>query len=153
GNGRLEYWPHLGNGRFGPAVVMEGAPDFAPEGELDPRRLLFVSLTGGGPSDLLYVGAGEIRWWLNSGGNRLLPGAPRAGLPLLDDPSSLRVIDVLADGRPCLVWSTASPGAAAAMRWLPLMGEVPARLVVSVEDGLGRETRLAYGSSASHYLR
>ena len=50
-NGRVEYWPSLGNGRFGDAVVMEDAPRFAPDVEFDAARLRFVDLDGSGTTD------------------------------------------------------------------------------------------------------
>ncbi len=58
-NGRIEYWPSLGNGRFGDGVVMDGAPDFAPGAEFDAARLRFVDLDGSGASDLVYLGPGR----------------------------------------------------------------------------------------------
>jgi hypothetical protein len=60
-NGRVEYWPQLGNGRFGDCVVMEDAPVFDYDTEFDPRRLRLVDLDGNGVADLLYIGRGEVR--------------------------------------------------------------------------------------------
>ena len=66
GNGRLEFFPNLGHGHFGNAVVLDGAPRFADGGEFDPSRLRFVDLDGSGTCDLVYIGHGELRWWINA---------------------------------------------------------------------------------------
>jgi RHS repeat-associated protein len=152
-NGSVEYWPSLGNGRFADRVVMEGAPELDGEGDFDPRRLRFVDLDGSGTSDLVYVGAGEVRCWINASGNALLPGPRLAGLPCLDDPSKVYVTDFLGDGRSCLVWSSPLPGRDSPLEHLSLTPSTPPRLLVAVDDSRGRETRIVYSSSASHYRR
>jgi RHS repeat-associated protein len=152
-NGRVEYWPHLGHGRFGETVVMDGAPQLASHGELDASRIRLVDLDGSGTSDLLYLGRGEIRWWFNAGGNRLVEGGRIGGLPFLDNLSAVRVLDFLGNGTPCLVWSSPLPGRASSLQYLPLADGVPPRLLVSVDDGVGREVRLEYSTSATHFLR
>ena len=152
-SGRVEYWPHLGHGRFGERVVMEGAPTFDHEGTFDPRRVRLTDIDGSGTADLLYLGRGRVRIWTNASGNQLVEAPPRA-VPYIDDLASVQVLDLLADGTPCLVWSSALPGdAATPIRYLPLTGGVKPRLLLSVNNGAGRETRFAYGTSAEHYLR
>ncbi|MGN6109657.1 MAG: SpvB/TcaC N-terminal domain-containing protein, partial [Kofleriaceae bacterium] len=152
-NGRIEYWPNLGNGRFADGVVMDDAPWISTEREIDPSRLRFVDLDGSGTTDLLYLGEGEIRAWINAGGNRFVDGPHLRGLPYLDGASSVRIVDLLGDGRPCLVWSSPLPGAEAPLQYLPLVPEVRPRLLLSVEDSLGLETRLVWGHSSRHYRR
>jgi RHS repeat-associated protein len=152
-NGCVEYWPSLGNGRFGERVVMEDAPWFAPAQEFDSSRLRFVDLDGSGTSDLLYLGNGEVKSWTNCRGNRFSPGVRIGGLPVLDQMSSVRVLDFYGDGRSCLVWSSSLPGRESSIRVIPLVPAVPPRFLVSVENSLGQVTHLSYTSSARHYLR
>lgn len=152
-NGRIEYWPGLGNGRFGSGVVMDGAPRFAPDGEFDAARIRFVDLDGSGTSDLVYLGNGDVACWINAAGNAWLPGPRIVGLPRLDNLATVTVLDLLGDGRPCLVWSTALPGREHPISYLPLAPAVRPRLLVAVDDSMGQETRLTYGTSAAHYLR
>ncbi len=109
-NGRVEYWPNLGNGRFGTGILLDGSPQFAPEGEFDAARLRFIDLDGSGTTDLVYIGRGEVRCWTNASGNQFVPGPRLRGLPYLDQISSVQVLDFLGDGRPCLVWSSPLPG-------------------------------------------
>ena len=152
-NGCVEYWPHVGHGRFGEAVVMDDAPQLAPAGEVDAARIRLVDLDGSGTSDLLYLGRGEVRWWINAGGNRFAEGGRIGGLPFLDNLSAVRVLDFLGDGTPCLVWSSPLPGRVAPLQYLPLANGVRPRLLVWVDGGVGREVRLEYSTSATHYLR
>ncbi|AUX37642.1 MULTISPECIES: SpvB/TcaC N-terminal domain-containing protein [Sorangium] len=152
--GRVEYWPNLGHGRFGAPVVMDSPPDFGADAAFDPGRILIADLDGDGSADLLYVGAQEIRAFINAEGNAWVQGARFADLPVIDKNASLRVLDFLGDGTPCLVWSTALPaGGAAPLQFLPLAGPPRPHLLVAVEDGLGREIRFSYESSAQHYLQ
>ena len=152
-NGRVEYWPGLGNGRFGPGVVMDDAPMFDATDAFDASRLRFVDLDGSGTTDLVYLGTGEVRTWSNASGNRFVEGARLDGLPILDNLASVRIVDFLGDGRPCLVWSTAATTAAASMSYLPLAPETHPRALVAVDDGRGQEIRLAYRWSGQDYLR
>ncbi len=91
--------------------------------------------------------------WINAAGNGLVPGPRLAGLPYFDNVSSVRVLDFLGDGRACLVWSSPLLGRESPLEYLPLTPRDRPRLLLSVDDSLGRETRLTYSSSATHYLR
>lgn len=152
-NARVRYWPSLGNGRFGDAVELEVTAPLATDDEFNSARLRFVDLDGSGTADLLYIGRGEILTMLNAGGNRLVPGPRLGGLPYIDDAASLSVLDFLGDGRPCLVWSSALALDRAATSYLPLAPPVRPRLLVEVDNSLGRRTRITWSTSASHYLR
>jgi RHS repeat-associated protein len=152
-NGRVEYWPHLGHGRFGDAVLMQGAPFFDSDVEFDANRLRLVDLDGNGTTDLVYIGRGEVRYWINASGNELVEGACSRGLPFIDNSSSVRILDFLGDGTACLVWSSPLPGHASPIQYLQLTNGVRPRLLVSIDNSLGMETRLTYGTSAAHYLR
>jgi Salmonella virulence plasmid 65kDa B protein/Insecticide toxin TcdB middle/N-terminal region/Insecticide toxin TcdB middle/C-terminal region len=153
GNGRVEYWPNLGNGRFGEPVVMDGAPRLAPDGQFEPERLRLVDLDGRGTADLVYLGHGELAWWTNASGNRLVEGGRVTGLPYVDDLASVQVSDVLGDGLPSLLWSSPLPGQAEPVRYLPLTGGVRPGLLTEIDNSGGGRTLLTYASSASHYLR
>lgn len=153
-NGRVEYWPQLGNGRFGAGVVMEGAPVLDFDGAFDASRIRLIDLDGSGTSDLLYIGRGEIRYWINASGNRFVEGGTITGLPYIDRLDSAAVLDFLGDGTLCLVWSSALPGRAGGpMQYLRLTGGVKPRLLETVGNSMGRETRITYGHSSRHYLR
>jgi RHS repeat-associated protein len=152
-NGSVAYWPQLGHGRFGERVVMEDAPALEFDGIQDAGRVRLVDLDGNGTADLLYIGRGEIRYWLNAGGNRFLEGGRIGGLPYIDDLDGVSLGDFLGDGTACLVWSTALPSASASLQYLQLTRGPRPGLLNRVESPAGRETLVTYGHSARHYLR
>lgn len=153
-SGRVEYWPHLGWGQFGPGVVMESAPVIDNFGEMDATRIRLVDLDGSGTASLVYVGKGELRYWINQRGNRFSSEVQLGNLPYIDNLSSAQVVDFLGDGSRCLVWSTPLPSHEGhALQYLRLTGNLPPRMLVSVSNSIGRETRIAYRSSARDYLR
>jgi RHS repeat-associated protein len=152
-NGRVEYWPHAGRGRFGDPILMDGSPMFVPSGEFDPRRVFLVDLDGNGTADIVYVGQGEARYWINAGGNELVEGGRLATIPYVDNVSTLRIVDFLGDGTPCLVWSSPLADRAGAIQYLPLTEGIVPRTLLSVDNSMGYEVQFGYGSSAQHYLR
>lgn len=152
-NGGVEYWPSLGNCRFGDGVVMDAPSRFAPDDEFDATRVRFIDLDGSGTTDLVYLGHGEVTCWINASGNRLEAGPRLTGLPYLDNVSNVKVLDFLGDGRSCLVWSSPLPGRKGPLEYLPLTPAVRSRLLLSVDNSLGQRTNVTYSSSATHYLR
>ena len=153
-NGRVEYWPQLGNGRFGDAIVMENAPSFDFENQFDLGRLRLADLDGSGTADLIYLGRGEITYWINAGGNCFLQGVRISGLPYIDNLSSAQVLDFLGDGTPCLVWSSPlNSQAHAPLQYLPLTNGIQPRLLLSVDNAMGKRIDLTYSNSGRHYLR
>lgn len=152
-NGRVEYWPHAGHGRFGEPILMDGSPMFAPDGEFDARRVFLVDLDSSGTADIVYVGQGEVRYWINASGNELVEGSRLSGLPYIDNVSTVRIFDFLGNGMPCLVWSSPLTDRGGAIQYLPLTDGIVPRLLVSVDNSMGREVQFEYGYSARHYLR
>lgn len=153
-NGKVEYWPNMGNGKFGAGIVMENAPQLDFDFELDASRIRLVDLDGSGTSDLVYLGRGEITYWINASGNQFLEGVTLKGLPFIDNISSAQIIDLLGDGTPCLVWSSALVvHSDAPIHYLKLTNGIKPRLLKSIKNNMGLETQFHYGYSGSHYLR
>ncbi|MBK9037056.1 MAG: VCBS repeat-containing protein [Myxococcales bacterium] len=73
--GQVEYWPALGNGRFGDRVVMDGAPAVPTTSAFDSARVRLVDLDGSGTADVLYLDDGRVWHFPNLGGRRLGRGA------------------------------------------------------------------------------
>lgn len=153
-DGRVEYWPGLGGGALGEPILMRDPPRLPDGRPLDARRLRFVDLDATGTADLLYLDEDTVRWWINASGNRFVPGGEVTGLPVTDDLTNAQVIDLLADGTLCLVWSSAlAQDAKSPIRYLRLMADGPPGRLVSVASDGGGETVLEYSSSAAHYRR
>lgn len=152
-NGCVEYYPNLGNGRFGSAVLMEDPPIIDFSDTFDTRRIRLYDLDGSGTSDILYIGNGEIRYWFNASGNRFIYGGAITNLPFIDDFSSAIVLDFLGQGTPCLVWSNSLGFSQhSSLQYLELTRGVKPRLLISLENGMGKEEQIKYGYSGQHYL-
>ena len=149
-NGRVEYWPQLGHGRFGPPVLMTGSPTFAAAGDFDSARLRLVDVDGSGTADVVYLGEHEVRWWRNTAGNALIEGGRVPAI--VDNVSSVAVGDFLGNGMPCLVWSSPLPAALGGLRYLQLTSGESPNLLTEVDNGRGGRVVLSYSSSADHYL-
>lgn len=153
-NGRVEYWPNLGRGRFGEGILMGEAPVMENDFEFDASRVRLIDLSGNGVSDLVYIGKGEIRYWFNAFGNYFTEGRFIKGLPYIDHLSSAQILDFLGNGTPCLVWCSPLSGHSdAPLQYLPLTNNIKPFLLVGIQNDMGRETRFHYSYSVQHYLR
>ncbi|AIZ40201.1 SpvB/TcaC N-terminal domain-containing protein [Cellulophaga baltica] len=152
-NGRVEYYPNLGHGHFGEVVLMEDSPIIDFDNTFDASRIRLYDLDGSGTSDILYIGNGEIRYWHNASGNKFIFGGRITNLPYIDNISSAIVLDFLGQGTPCLVWSNSlSFSQNSSIQYLELTNGIKPRLLISLENGLGKEEQIEYGYSGKHYL-
>lgn len=152
-SGEVSYHPNLGWGRFGPRVVMDGAPVFDAYCDFDPARVRLADVDGSGPTDLLYLDDKQVRVWFNQSGNSWSAETSIAQLPAVDEVSDIEVADLAGRGTACLVWSSALPGEAqSSVRFLDLMSAGKPHLMVRVRNNLGLERTIAYQSSTEQYL-
>ena len=152
-NGEACYWPNQGHGRFGAKVAMDNAPWFDTPDLFSGRRLRLADIDGSGTADLVYFASRETRLYFNLSGNAW--GAPRAldAAPAWDALSTAQVIDLKGNGTSCLVWSSPLPGQARApLRWADPMGGRKPHLLTSIDNHLGRETRITYAPSTRFYV-
>jgi hypothetical protein len=91
-NGRIEYWPNLGYGRFGKRITMANAPHL--DVNFDPKRLFLADLNGTGCADLVYVDFGRVHFWFNQSGNRWSERQKILGTPTATDVDSVQFADV-----------------------------------------------------------
>ncbi|GAA3788795.1 SpvB/TcaC N-terminal domain-containing protein [Streptomyces phyllanthi] len=148
----VRYWPNLGYGRFGAAVVMDDPPLLDAPDLFDPHRVLLADLDGAGPHDLLYVGTSGVRAYVNESGNRWALAVPVV-LPDFPTPERPATVDLLGTGTPCLVWSSAWPAdARASVRYLELMPRGKPHLLTGIRNNLGAATVIAYSTSTAFRL-
>ena len=102
-NGRIDYWPNLGYGRFGKRMTMENAPHL--EIDFDPKRLFLADLNGTGCADLVYVAFDRVHFWFNQSGNRWSNTQTIPGTPTISDVDSIQFADVFGTGTATLLWS------------------------------------------------
>ena len=150
-NGRIDYWPNLGYGRFGRRITMQNAPHL--EYNFDPSRLFLADLEGSGCADLVYVDFGEVHFWLNQSGNGWSQEQVIHGTPYVTDTSSVQFADVFGTGTATLVCSydfDFQPGGN--YKALDFCGGVKPHLLVQMDNNLGATTRVQYAPSTKFYL-
>lgn len=152
-NGEICYWPSLGYGRFGPKVVMDGAPVFDRPDQFDPKRVRLADIDGSGVTDLIYLGHDAVRIYLNESGNGWAPAQSVTTFPNIDNLATVQALDLLGNGTACLVWSSPlEHERRTAFRYIDLMGGQKPHLLVTVRNNLGAETHIRYLPSTRFYL-
>jgi RHS repeat-associated protein len=156
--GSVDYWPYLGNGRWGRRVAMGGqirisdAQAFGGLG-LDPKRLLIGDVDGDGVSDLVYVESGRITIWLNQSGNRWSDPIVVRGTPPISDIDSVRLVDMLGNGTDGVLWSydfaTLSDST---YKFLDLTGGLKPYLLNQRDNNTGARTLVEYSPSTRFYV-
>jgi RHS repeat-associated protein len=150
-NGRIDYWPNLGYGRFGKRVTMANAPrlDF----DFDPRRLFFADLTGAGCADLVYVDAQRVYFWFNQCGNAWSERQVILGTPRTTDASAVEFADVFGTGTATLLWSRDFTGSSVGnYKALDFCGRVKPYVLIGVNNNMGATTRVSYAPSTRYFL-
>ncbi|HTT91400.1 MAG TPA: SpvB/TcaC N-terminal domain-containing protein [Acidimicrobiales bacterium] len=152
-NGEICYWPNLGFGRFGPKVVMDGAPWFDVPDVFDARRAHLADIDGSGCADLAYVGTDGVTIWFNQSGNSFTAPTVLGTFPAVEDMSTVTTLDLLGTGTTCLVWSSPLPGDnGRQLRYMDVMGGVKPHLLTSLVNNMGGETTLTYATSTRYYV-
>ena len=150
-NGRIDFWPNLGYGRFGKRLTMSGNTRLPLA--FDPKRLFLADLDGSGTADLVYVGFNEVHFWLNQSGNRWSERQTINGTPITLDTTSLSFTDFYGTGTTCLLWSydfgTLADGN---YKVLDFCGGEKPYLLNEMSNNLGATTKVRYAASTQFYL-
>lgn len=157
-NGRVEYWPYRGYGRWGRRVTMRNSPRFEdaaffPGIGFDPKRLLVGDVDGDGVADLVYVSSGHITVWINQDGNGFSDPIVIHGTPPVTDATAVRLADMLGTGTEGILW-TYDFGAFAdsTYKFLDLTGGVKPYVLDRMDNHMGAVTKVAYAASTRFYL-
>lgn len=158
-NGEVAYWPNLGYGRFGAKVTMDASPLFDHADHFNPEQIRLADLDGSGTTDIVYLGLEQFRYWLNLSGNGWSESHATANpFPAFSNYSELAVLDLLGTGTSCIVWSSPlshyeqNTQAEQNILYMDLMSSKKPHLMMSAENGMGREVRFHYRSSTEYYL-
>ncbi len=151
-NGGLNYWPNLGHGNWGIMKTMAISPRLP--FNFNPNRLFFGDLDGDGVADMIYVEQNKVSLWINNQGERFGSLIEISGTPPVSDMDSVRIVDLLGQGTPGILWSSdGSYGGRNRMYFLDLTGGVKPYVLTEMDNNMGAVTRVKYESSTVHYLR
>jgi RHS repeat-associated protein len=154
-NGRVDYWPNLGYGKFGKRITMTGSPRL--ECNFDPGRLFLADLDGSGCADMAYVDMGvdmgKVHFWFNQSGNGWSDEYVINGTPPVTDIDSVQFADIFGTGTATLVWSYdygRYPGEN--YKALDFCGGVKPYVLNEMTNNMGATTKVQYASSTKFYL-
>jgi RHS repeat-associated protein len=143
---RVSYWPYLGNGRWGEERVMAGTPEFdVPRPDDD---VYLADVDGDGAADLLLVGNGVVRLYLNRGGDSfaepiVLERTPRLGV------EQFLLADMTGSGTLGLLFTIDSDRTRPHAYWfLDLLDGVKPYLLQTIDNSAGLVTTIEYTTSA-----
>jgi RHS repeat-associated protein len=155
-SGRLQYWPNLGYGRFGPPVIMADSPRFddatlyGPTG-FDPARLLLGDVDGDGAADVVYAGPRGTTVWVNQSGHGFAPPVVMPATPQPDNATALRLADLLGAGTAGVLWSyNAGAVRGGNYKFLDLTGGIKPYLLTRIDNHAGAVTAIAYAPSTRY---
>jgi len=148
-SGRVEYWPALGHGRFGAAVVMRDSPRLD---VLDnPEQLLLADVDGDGCADLVHVSGSGVTVFVNQFGNGWSEPIHDTLIPP-PIPGTVQVADLMGTGSAGLVWNTPRNGRTAYVYYDFTPGTRP-HLLATVKNGAGLLSEIHYRSAVQDARR
>lgn len=150
--GRIDYWPNLGYGRWGHRVTtsISGRLPF----NFDPLRVLLGDVDGDGLADLVYVSDREVTLWMNRSGNGWSAPITIRGTPAVNTMVTVRLLDLLGTGVPGLLWTRDADGSGRPQHFfLDFTGGSKPYLLDRMVNNLGAVTEVTYASSTKFYLR
>ena len=143
----VTYWPNLGLGRFGPAVVMAGSPRLPPQ--FDPALLFLIDVDGDGLTDVVHVGADTVTCWFNRSGLGFSP-------PVVIDRTppaaagQVTATSLTGNGRTGLLWSGGRPlGTPSRHFYLDVTGPDKAHLLTRIETPTGADVTVSYDTAVT----
>jgi RHS repeat-associated protein len=157
-NSHVDYWPYLGNGRWGRRITMSGRlefPDALAYGGLgfDPKRILLGDVDGDGIADLVYVESGRVTIWLNQSGNGWSEPIVVNGTPPVSEIDAVRLADMLGHGTAGILWTyDYRTFADSTYKFLDLTGGTKPYLLNERNNNAGARTLVEYALSTRFYI-
>lgn len=155
----VSYWPNLGYGKFGAKVSMSHAPMLDKAENFNPRYVKLADIDGSGTTDIVYLGQDCFKIYFNQSGNswsqeNIVKGVNPFPFPKMDDYASVSIIDLLANGTGCIVWS--SPllqFTGNQLRYIDLMSGTKPHVMTGYKNNSGNEVIVEYKPSTFYYLQ
>ncbi len=150
-NGRIDYWPNLGHGRWGKRVTMKNCPRF-PYG-YNPARIILGDVDGDGLDDLIYVDNNKVTLWINKSGNSWSEPIEIAGTPAITDADAIRIADISRNGVSGLLFTRDATVTNQKQQYmfLDFCGGIKPYLLPEMDNNMGALTRVQYTSSTKFY--
>ncbi|QCR35369.1 toxin TcdB middle/N-terminal domain-containing protein [Nissabacter sp. SGAir0207] len=148
-SGRVEYWPGLGDGRFGARIVMGNSPRL----RRDPLRdtLLLSDLDGDGCAELIEVTAEGLRLYPNQNGQRFGDVVAIGGLPT-PLRGTLHALNLSGGAGAGLMWNSPVRGGIGYVQF-SFAASQPPWLLAQIENGAGLRSEIRYRSAIEDYQR
>lgn len=150
-DGRADYWPNLGYGKWGKRITLKNGPRLP--GRYDPRRVFLADINGDGLADLVYIDSGQVHYWINQSGNQWSNEQIIHGAPVVTDADSVRLADMNGTGTGGILWSY--DWATWQQRnylYLDFTGGTKPLLLKSINNNMGVLTQVQYRPSTQDYL-
>jgi RHS repeat-associated protein len=148
------YWPNLGYGKFGRKITMDNAPLFDDESGFNPAYLRLADIDGSGTTDIIYLGKNKFLCYKNLSGNRFSETPFEIdAFPEIHSLVQVNVTDLLGNGVPCIVWSTAlSKHTGTPLQYIDLANSRKPHIMTSYKNNMGKEVSLEYTPSTKFYI-
>jgi hypothetical protein len=142
-SGGLIYYLGRGRGIFEPGREATGVPDFDAS---SPWQLL--DLNGDGWVDLVHVGVNQVDFALATSAGAFGNPSSITGTPAKLSTTQVEFADMNGSGTTDIVWIDVSGSASQAWQYLDLFPHGRAGLLKTIDNGLGKVTRIAYEPAA-----
>ncbi len=153
GDGRVDYWPNMGYGKWGAMVSMKNSPRFPYR--FNSQQIYLGDLDGDGLADMVYVENNQVTLWINQGGQSWSDPIVIKGTPALRDVKAVRLADIKGTGVCGLLWTYdyfTNPNRST-MFFLDLTGGVKPYVLNEMDNNMGALTKVEYKSSTEYFLR
>ena len=142
-SGGLIYYLGRGRGVFEAGKEASGVPDFD---VTSPWQL--IDLNGDGWTDLVKVGVNQVDFALATSAGSFGAPASITGTPSKLSTTQIEFADMNGSGSTDIVWIEVSGSADQAWRYLELFPDGRTGLLKTIDNGLGKVTRISYAAAA-----
>ncbi len=149
-SGEVIYWPNLGNGTFGDAIVMERSPRLRGL-HGNGAQVILTDVKGDGCADLVYVKVDRIEIHFNNNGSSFSEKVEVTDIPPVMS-GTVRSVDMKGRGRKSLLYNSESHLKTHYVTFT-FNENNPSFLLSAVDNGAGLRSQIRYRSAVEDYIR